>query len=102
MMTTARMLLASIGVIAGCMTGDVESPEHEPPLMDVASTGVEAELSAEVEPSVCELLPDDGSACSAACDPEQLSEFVPAGTCAVFACTLTNGDTIGVHACAPQ
>ena len=48
---------------------------------------------------VCSLLPPDGP-CALACDEEALAEqYVPAGACAAFSCTLTDGTQIAVHAC---
>lgn len=48
---------------------------------------------------ICSRLPADGP-CALACDPEALAEqFVPAGACAAFSCTLTDGAQIAVHAC---
>jgi hypothetical protein len=48
---------------------------------------------------ICSRLPADGP-CALACDPVALAEqYVPAGTCAAFSCTLTDGTEIAVHAC---
>jgi hypothetical protein len=50
-------------------------------------------------PDICGLLPPDGP-CALACDEDALAEqYVPAGACAAFACTLTDGTEIAVHAC---
>src|SRR5678816_4000176 len=48
---------------------------------------------------VCGLLPDDGP-CALACDMDALvDQYVPAGTCVAFGCTLDDGREISVHAC---
>ena len=50
---------------------------------------------------ICGLLPADGP-CALACDEGALADtYVPRGTCAAFACTLTDGRTVIVHACHP-
>lgn len=50
---------------------------------------------------ICDRLPADGP-CALACDEGALAEtYVPLGTCVAFACMLTDGRTISVHACHP-
>lgn len=53
-------------------------------------------------PNPCKLLPDDDSACAHACDPHALVAFVPPGTCATFACPLTDGSIYMTGACNPM
>lgn len=48
---------------------------------------------------ICDSLPAEGP-CALACDVDALAEqYVPAGACAAFSCTLTDGREIAVHAC---
>jgi hypothetical protein len=46
----------------------------------------------------CDMLPPDGP-CAAACDPVALQAFIPAGTCVLIDCTLTDGSTIKIGGC---
>jgi hypothetical protein len=48
---------------------------------------------------VCNMLPDDDSACAHACDPVALSAFIPEGTCVTFTCTLTDGSEYRTGGC---
>lgn len=45
------------------------------------------------EPAFCAMLPQDGGACAHACDEDALLTFIPEGTCATFACPLSDGTT---------
>ncbi|HUS32563.1 MAG TPA: hypothetical protein VMZ53_28875 [Kofleriaceae bacterium] len=51
------------------------------------------------DPAVCELLPQDDSACAHACDEDVLLTYIPEGTCASFACPLTDGTTFVTGGC---
>ena len=69
-----------------------DTPEFAQPLStDEATDGTN---------DFCALLPPDPP-CSLACDPDALSDFVPAGTCAAFLCPLSDGTQFAVHACHP-
>ncbi len=58
-------------------------------------------VDARSTPAFCELLPEM-QPCSLACDLERLGrEYVPDGTCVLFACTLTNGEPLKLHVCNP-
>jgi hypothetical protein len=48
---------------------------------------------------LCDLLPQDGSACAHACDESALLAFIPEGTCATFSCPLTDGSTFVTGGC---
>ena len=50
-------------------------------------------------PAACEGFPDDGSACSQACNPDALRSFIPEGTCATFECPYSDGTTVRVGGC---
>jgi hypothetical protein len=63
-------------------------------------TSAQRDMDGEEEPTICDVLPQDGP-CSHACDFATLSSFVPAGTCAVFHCDLLDGREISIHACRP-
>lgn len=103
------MLLRVTSALVLLATACVEDPEitvAEPePDTDGPSVFAQVDGGAPVEPGqqtpedICGLLPCDGP-CSLACDSEALiAEYVPSGTCVVFSCTLTDGRSIGVHAC---
>lgn len=48
---------------------------------------------------LCAHLPTEGP-CSLACDPEAMIEqYVPAGTCVLFGCTLDTGETYNTGGC---
>ena len=96
-------LLAALLCVSGCaVAGDDTTPgdsdTHEDfggeLLLDVAG-------GEDPAPDICALLPSCGP-CSLACDLEQLGrEYVPDGTCVLFACTLTNGEPLKLHVCNP-
>lgn len=48
---------------------------------------------------VCDLLPQDDSACAHACEPNALLGYIPAGTCATFTCPLADGTTYMTGGC---
>jgi hypothetical protein len=72
-------------------------PTHDDPA-DVLGEDLSLAVAAESSPS-CAMLPDDGSACAHACDPDALQGFIPPGTCATFECELTDGTVIRVGGC---
>lgn len=59
------------------------------------------QLAAEPEPSQCDMLPADDTACAYACDSIALQEFIPPGTCVIFSCPLDDGTTVRVGGCRP-
>jgi hypothetical protein len=95
-----RALLAGAALGGACIAGDDPAPDAAPPGYQLESVQAASGVLEAATPSVCDYLPPDGP-CAAACDPETLAGFVPAGSCAVFACTLTDGRTLTVHVCAP-
>jgi hypothetical protein len=99
-MRNALPILISLLLGSGCATDDDAT---DPPVF--ANTDVPAidETYAvdlvDAPDDICGLLPPDGP-CALACDPDALAEqYVPAGACAAFLCTLTDGTQIAVHAC---
>ncbi|MBA3391949.1 MAG: hypothetical protein H0T89_04855 [Deltaproteobacteria bacterium] len=74
--------------------------EDEVPDHAIVSTHVAGSMIEPVAPSICELLPAEG-ACAQLCEPDGLDELIPAGTCAVFACALTDGTFVRLHGCRP-
>lgn len=101
-MTAARFALLVALVGSSCVTNDVDP---------IAGPAPSAEESADVtqayapppnsDDAFCDELPADGP-CALACDVDALAEeYVPAGTCAAFSCTLDDGREIGVHVCHP-
>ena len=56
-------------------------------------------FAADPTPTICAMLPTDGSACAHACDPGALQAFIPEGTCVTFDCPLTDGTTVRVGGC---
>lgn len=103
-MRTARYLVALLLCGSACAVDDdapgptdTVSPD-EPPLTDKF---IDSHVTASPTEgnSICDALPPDGP-CSLACDAEALAEqYVPAGTCAAYLCTLTDGREVPVHAC---
>ncbi len=99
-MTRYTRTLLAVLCASGCAVSGDDTTAGD----DVTHEDVGGELMIDVatgeepEPNICELLPPCGP-CSLACDPDALAETIPAGTCAVLVCTLTNGERIQVHAC---
>ncbi len=92
-----RFLLAITATCACVDTLDTDPQQRAAVTDDRAAPDVYDVLAA--RPEICAFLPACG-ACSLACDPEKLAqEYVPPNTCALFACTLTDGRTIRVDAC---
>jgi hypothetical protein len=90
---------ALVLALAGCIDDGaiVDSPSSD----ELAALSAERAVAGDDATDVCALLPDCG-ACSLACAPEQLVEqYVPDGTCAVFACELTDGRLLHVSVCNP-
>ncbi|CAN5866949.1 hypothetical protein BH11MYX3_BH11MYX3_25300 [soil metagenome] len=60
---------------------------------------VDGDDAADDGTDICELLPASGP-CSLACDPHALGdEYLPVNSCGAFACELTDGRQVIVHAC---
>ena len=99
-MIAARLALIAALVGSGCATADDEPLDGlHPPQAESADVTEALALPLSVEEDLCDALPADGP-CSLACDLDALTqEYVPAGTCAAFACTLTDGRMITLHAC---
>ena len=99
-MTLARVALFAALAGSACAVAEEAPPGGHPPSVEESADVTEALASPpSVEEDLCDALPDEGP-CSLACDPDALrDEYVPAGTCAAFACTLTDGRTITLHAC---
>ena len=97
--TLAALTVLSFG--SACVaTGDTDDEPQPPGDYAHASTHAVVELG-DPESDICAHLPPSG-ACSKLCDREALLEYVPAGSCAVFHCELTDGRVVGVHACRPE
>lgn len=75
----------------------VPSVDDAPDVSDASA--LRASLDQPSEPSVCDLLPNDDSACAHACDPDAVEAAIPPGTCAVLECPLTDGTTYRTGGC---
>ena len=99
-----RKILLCIAMATACAdSADTETVDVQPvpavddgPAVDDASP---YQASVETTPSVCELLPDDNSACAHACDADVVEQYIPVGTCAVLECTLTDGTVYRTGGC---
>ncbi|HSD86382.1 MAG TPA: hypothetical protein VLB44_02670 [Kofleriaceae bacterium] len=95
-MTSSCLVLVAALCGSACVAGD-DSVDRT--LGDDGRVDITSDVAEPGDPDVCELLPDCGP-CSLACDIQALSEqYVPPGTCVAFACTLSDGRQIAVHAC---
>jgi hypothetical protein len=65
----------------------------------VNASALNVQLDEPTDPSVCDLLPDDDSACAHACDPAALETLIPEGTCAMLECPLTSGGVYRTGGC---
>jgi hypothetical protein len=93
--------LALVAAICSCVDGEEVVPPEEPPNVEESAIVSSEDAPPPAEDDICGLLPDDGP-CALACDDAALAEqYVPEGTCAAFACVLTDGRRIIVHACHP-
>jgi hypothetical protein len=97
--TLAALAVLTFG--SACLaTG--ETDEESPDPGDPAHVGTHAVVQLEdPESDICAHLPPAG-ACAQLCDRDALLEHVPAGSCAVFHCELTDGRAVGVHVCRPE
>ncbi|MDB4960184.1 MAG: hypothetical protein JWP01_183 [Myxococcales bacterium] len=107
-MQTKMIAIGAWLVISGasaCVTEDVDAQATD----DVARPEnanvrlrqpAQREIPEDNAPEGCELVVATEGACSLACDPDAaLAEFVPAGTCTMFECDLSDGTTIHVGGC---
>lgn len=96
-----KIAIASVVFASACIAdgvgGDPGALYTEKGLSPDEQTELEAtarELSPDPEqPAFCAMLPQDGGACAHACDQDALLSFIPEGTCATFACPLSDGTT---------
>jgi hypothetical protein len=96
-------------VVLFAFTGCAGEDIGDPPTVDGArqitedvpvSGFAQPEVPEDVSPEGCELAIDITGACSLACFPDAVIEHhVPAGTCATFACELSDGSTLHVGGC---
>jgi hypothetical protein len=78
----------------------VESPDPSTTMVSTDSLQRERQPDPEATPEgLCDLLPDDDSACAHACDPDGLFGYIPEGTCATFKCPLADGTTYVTGGC---
>ena len=99
-MRSAWPIVAVLMFGSACATDDVE-PHRAAISIDVPGIdeAYAVDLTDAPPDEICDRLPADGP-CSLACDEDALAEqYVPAHACAAFACTLTDGTQIAVHAC---
>lgn len=102
-MRSACSLLVVLIIGSGCVAVDDRTVTPEAASGDARpithAYGTALTDLADTENDICSLLPADGP-CALACDEDALAEqYVPAGACAAFSCTLTDGREIAVHAC---
>ncbi len=101
-MRSAWPILAVLIFGSACATdeGDAQQPAISIDVPAIDETyAIDLADDSEAPTDICGLLPPDGP-CALACDEEALAEqYVPAGACAAFSCTLTDGTQIAVHAC---
>jgi hypothetical protein len=99
-----KVLFASVVLLSACIEDGVEgtpgslpTEETTPAEPDVGKLAREQDQLDQVH--LCDLLPTDDGACAHACDADALRAYVPAGTCASFACPLADGTTYHTGAC---
>jgi len=100
-----KLLLAAAAISAATCVGDgVEGmpgalPTDESP--PNAPLTVIERVTEQAPPTdkPCEVLPSDDEACAHACDPDALVAYIPAGTCASFACPTRDGGYYVVGGC---
>lgn len=89
-------------LLCGCVVGEEDAETNPVALGDVAqvrTSALQGSSASEDPAAICDLLPADGP-CALACDRTALvDQYVPPGTCVEFACQLTDGRLVGVHAC---
>lgn len=84
-----------------CPTGcssDIEDTLGQDQWIQVADGAYLQERDLELADDPCAYLPADG-VCANACTPEVLTAEIPAGTCAAFRCSLTNGGVLIAGGC---
>ena len=98
-----RKLLLCIVMATGCADpADTATVDVQPvPAVDDGPDLSEASayVAASDDTSVCDLLPDDDSACAHACDPDAVAATIPEGTCAVLECPLSDGRVYRTGGC---
>ena len=101
-----RKILLCIAMTTACAdSADTAKVDVQPvPAVDDGPTVDDSSpFSAAVEepagPSVCDLLPDDDSACAHACDADVVEQYIPVGTCAVLECPLSDGTIYRTGGC---
>lgn len=97
-------ICAALLLFGGCAVdttlpgNDDDVPDHAIVSTHVAGSMVAGSMIEPVAPSICDLLPEDG-VCARLCEPDGLDDLIPAGTCAVFACALSDGTFVRLHGC---
>lgn len=101
-MTLARFALVAALAGSSCVDTDDGTIAGPSPTTDESASVTQAFAPPpNGDDELCDSLPDEGP-CALACDPDALSDqYVPAGTCAAFGCTLDDGREISVHVCHP-
>jgi hypothetical protein len=95
-------MLAIVLVLGACVSGDETDAGEPHPADEDSHASITAAVGApdDAPYDVCDHVPAEPP-CSLICDPEALVEYVPERSCAVFVCTLTDGQQVAVHACHP-
>jgi len=101
-----RKMLLLIALSTAC-ADSAETPSHDlVPAATVdegpdvtAASPLRAAVDNDTQPNLCNLLPDDDSACAHACDPAAFADAIPEGTCAVFDCPLSDGTIYRTGGC---
>jgi hypothetical protein len=89
------LLAACVDVEGDADDGVIVSAEDAHAQVAPALAGPEAPYD------ICTYLPESGP-CALLCDRDALvAEYVPKNACVVFACELTNGESVTAHACHP-
>jgi hypothetical protein len=102
-MTTRWFAIVLLACVSACVADNDTDDDPPPPASDDGLASASASVIAPSDDdayNVCEHLPPDPP-CSLICDREALAEYVPESSCAVFACVLTDGREVAVHACHP-
>jgi hypothetical protein len=99
-MSTRWLAIVALIAVSACLSDDRIDIDL-PPASDDGHASVAASMAGPEDVyDVCAHLPADPP-CSLICDRDALREYVPESSCAVFACVLTDGREIAVHACRP-
>lgn len=92
-----KLLLAAAALAAATCVGDgVEGmagslPTEESPTDQTPSIALRMRDESQQMAKPCDVLPSDDEACAHACEPDALLAYIPAGTCASFACPMRDG-----------